>query len=799
MWCELRTVNFYPLNLLVMQGLNKKEQAGRVGWRQILMERDIPNVSSSVLVRSQIDSARSRSLPRMIASFVAISLTAFAFKDSGDSKVLIAWGAVTMLAWLFLTVVKQKAMRDAVHNQSDYSKQEFRLVGANALCWLGAATFLGDSTEIMPFVFLWGAIATLMSGAAFSLHTVPRASTLYLIVGGAAQAIIGWRLQSPLLMAVGGSYSAMLITFNALNARDFMQSLSDRASLTEKTEVVSLLLREFEEASADWLWQIDATKRLTHVSPRFAHALGCESSDIEGKSILEVLAGDGWEGGNFGSGLREFAEKLKNREAFSDLVIPVRINNESRWWELSASPRLDDAGVFMGFRGVGSDVTVERASAEKISRLARYDTLTGLPNRLMINEALSQVMTEAEKWKTRAGFMMIDLDRFKAVNDTLGHPVGDRLLVRVAERLRQQMSPTDLCGRLGGDEFAVVIADATDGARVDKLASSIIDALSKPYEVDMHTLYIGASIGTAVSPRDGRNAESLIRAADLALYRSKDEGGGKHNNYHHQFLGDAENRRTIEIALRKALERGELHLVYQPLVNIERQVVEGFETLLRWTHPELGVIPPDQFIPVAEEARLIGAIGEWVLRTACEEAKNWPDSVRIAVNVSPEQLSDANFVSAVISALSHSRLPASRLELEVTESVFVKDGGQAVQILDQLLGLGVRLSLDDFGTGYSSLGYLKKTRFSTIKVDRSFVQGAAKANPESVAIIRAVVAMADSLGMTTTAEGVETEVELEMVQKFGCTKAQGWLFGRPMDAAAAIDMLAKIEARQTAA
>lgn len=782
-----------------MQGLDQENGSGQVAWGQLLRERDIPNVSSTALVRAQVESARMRSWPRILASLTAIPLTVFAFRESGNQMILALWCAITTLCWFGLMLVKNRSMRDTSLDHLNFSRQELHFVAANAFCWLGAAMFLGQSTEAMPFVYLWGILATLMSGAAFSLHTIPRASTIYLAIGGVSQAIIGWRLQSPLLMAVGGLYGATLISFNLLNARDFMQSLADRASLMEKTEVVSLLLREFEEAGADWLWQIDATKRLTHVSPRFAHAIGRDASEIEGKSILEVLAGDGWEGGNFGSGLREFAEKLKNREAFSNLVIPVRIKNESRWWELSASPRIGDRGAFLGFRGVGSDVTVERASAEKISRLARYDTLTGLPNRLMINEALAHAMTEADKWKTRAGFMMIDLDRFKSVNDTLGHPVGDRLLVRVAERLRQQMAPTDLCGRLGGDEFAVVISDASDTARVEKLAKSIIDSLSKPYEVDMHTLYIGASIGTAISPRDGRNAETLIRAADLALYRSKDEGGGKHNSYHHQFLGDAEQRRTIEIAMRKALERGEFHLVYQPLVNIERQVVEGFETLLRWTHPEMGVIPPDQFIPVAEDARLIGPIGEWVLRTACMEAKNWPESIRVAVNVSPEQLNDANFVNAVISSLSHSRLPASRLELEVTESVFVKDGGQAIQILDQLLGLGVRLSLDDFGTGYSSLGYLKKTRFSTIKVDRSFVQGAAKNNLESVAIIRAVVAMADSLGMTTTAEGVETELELEMVQKFGCTKAQGWLFGRPMEAAAAIEMLSKIEEKQRVA
>ena len=344
------------------------------------------------------------------------------------------------------------------------------------------------------------------------------------------------------------------------------------------------------------------------------------------------------------------------------------------------------------------------------------------------------------------------------------------------------MTDKNMCGRLGGDEFGVVVRDASDSARLLRLARSIIETLSKPYEVDQHTLYIGASVGTAIGPRDGRSVEMLIRSADLALYRSKDEGGGTHNAYEPQLHAHAEERRVLEIALRQALEKNQFHIHYQPVVSAESGVIEGFEALLRWQHPELGNVSPVRFVPVAEEARLIGPIGEWVLRTACEEAMRWPDTVRVAVNVSAEQLTDPNFVTAVVSALAHSRLPANRLELEVTESVFMREGSGAVAILEQLLTLGLRLALDDFGTGYSSLGYLSKTKFSTIKIDRSFVQGASKNVPEALAIIRAVVAMADSLGMTTTAEGVETDAEYQLVRRLGCRKIQGYLFGRPMAA-----------------
>jgi len=320
------------------------------------------------------------------------------------------------------------------------------------------------------------------------------------------------------------------------------------------------------------------------------------------------------------------------------------------------------------------------------------------------------------------------------------------------------------------------------GQSLARLAGQIIGALSAPYQVDAHMLYVGASVGSACSPADGVDSETLIRSADLALYRAKAEGGGVHCAYEPQLHAQAEERHQLELALREALEKDQLRVLYQPVVDAAQGCVVGFEALVRWTHPVLGQISPARFIPVAEEARLIAPIGEWVLRTACMEAANWPEDVRIAVNVSPEQLTNLSFVAAVLSALAQSGLESRRLELEVTESVFMNEDAGALRVLDQLMALGVQLSLDDFGTGYSSLGYLSRTRFNTIKIDRSFVVGASRNTAESLAIIRAVVTLAQSLGMTTTAEGVETEAELAMVRQLGCNKVQGFYFGRPMPA-----------------
>jgi diguanylate cyclase (GGDEF)-like protein/PAS domain S-box-containing protein len=671
------------------------------------------------------------------------------------------------------------------------------LIGAAA--WAVAPLLFGPGASAESLIGIWTVLTALMAGMTVALSAVPMATAAFLTVTGTSLAAMMWYSGMPLISATALAYSGALMLSCLANGRNFVMHRSVENELAEKDEVVSLLLREFEESGGDWMWQIDASKCLTHVSPRFAYALGLQPEQVEAKPILEILAGDSWEAGNFSAALRVLADKLKNRENFSDLILPVTVAGEARWWELSASPRFDDSSSFLGFRGVGSDVTEAHRSADKINRMARYDTLTGLPNRLHITEALGDAMVEADRWRGRCAFLMIDLDRFKAVNDTLGHPIGDRLLTRVAERLRSIMTDNEVCGRLGGDEFAVVVRDANDPQRLSKFAQNIIDTLSRPYEVDQHTLYIGASIGTATGPRDGRTVETLIRSADLALYRSKDVGGGAVHCYEPQLHVHAEERRVIEIALRKALERNEFEVHYQPVVNAETSAVESFEALLRWTNPELGPVSPAKFVPVAEDTRLIAPIGDWVLRTACAEAATWPSTIRVAVNVSAEQLTDVNFVTSVVQALSQSGLPPQRLELEVTESVFMREGTAALQILDQLMALGVRLALDDFGTGYSSLGYLSRTKFNTIKVDRSFVQGAARNAPESLAIIRAVVALANSLGMVTTAEGVETEEEYRMICQLGCRKIQGYLFGRPMPAADARRLLADSRADRAVA
>jgi len=658
-----------------------------------------------------------------------------------------------------------------------------------ALVWAAALVlFVPYGSEAEHFE-LWTLIAMLIAASAATMSAAPLATVIFAAITGGTAAVT---------FAIKGDlgYAAVIVAFLAVAmagtidaARTNLTARIAELGAAEKDEVVSLLLREFEENEADWLWQIDVNRRVRSASPRFAYALGADVAAIDGQPFIQLVSGETWETGQFPPSLHELAEKLKRRENFSNLLVQVTVASGRRWWELSGTPMLDEKGRFVGFRGVGSDVTEQREADEKVAYLARYDTLTGLPNRLMLTEALGEAMRYSDQWRTRCAFLMIDLDRFKHVNDSLGHQVGDRLLAQVSQRLQAVIGDGEQSGRLGGDEFAVVIRDASQIGCVERVANAIIQSLSQPYEVDHHRLYVGASVGSAVGPRDGNTVEMLMRNADLALYRAKDQGGGEHCAYEPALHASVEERRQLELALRQAIGNEELRLNFQPVVDANRETVVSFEALLRWHSAEHGTVSPAKFIPLAEDTRLIVPIGDWVLREACRQAVGWPGNVKVAVNVSGEQLLEPNFSRNVVRALADSGLPAHRLEVEVTESIFLRDGRTARQTLEEVMALGCSIALDDFGTGYSSLGYLRTLRFSTIKVDRSFVQGAAQGNRESLAIIRAVVAMAQSLEMTTTAEGVETAEEVELIRSLGCNKIQGYYFGRPMEPAEAVALL----------
>ncbi|WP_199743391.1 EAL domain-containing protein [Caulobacter sp. 602-1] len=448
--------------------------------------------------------------------------------------------------------------------------------------------------------------------------------------------------------------------------------------------------------------------------------------------------------------------------------------------------------------GVSEDIAERKRAEAQIARLAHYDPLTELPNRVLFQRHLSEALARRARKGDQLAVHFIDLDRFKTVNDTLGHPLGDELLRVAAERLRGCVREGDTVARLGGDEFAVVQAGLSDMTGATRLAERIVEAMSAPFDLQGHQVVIGASVGVAAAPSDGEDADELLKKADMALYRAKADGRGAFHFFERAMDEQLQARRALELDLRRALTAGEFELYYQPLYNLGDERVTGCEALLRWRHPERGMVSPADFIPLAEEIGLIVPLGDWVLRTACAEAARWPDHVRLAVNLSPAQFRDRGLVRTVVSAIAASGLPAQRLELEITESVLLQDSAANMSMLHDLKALGVRISMDDFGTGYSSLSYLRSFPFDKIKIDQTFVRDILE-DSDAMAIIKAVLDLGSSMGIVTTAEGVETLEQLNALRGQGCAEIQGYFISRPAPASEIAQLLGITETSASAA
>jgi diguanylate cyclase (GGDEF)-like protein len=450
-----------------------------------------------------------------------------------------------------------------------------------------------------------------------------------------------------------------------------------------------------------------------------------------------------------------------------------------------------------GWVATHEDITELRSAEAKISYMVHHDTLTKLPNRLLFHDELQRALAGAKPGECLAVFCL-DLDHFKSVNDTLGHPIGDRLLAAAAERLRQCVRDSDVVARLGGDEFAIVQIGAPNPTDATLLAASLIEAISAPYEFDGHQFVVGLSIGIAVAPDDGLDPDQLLKNADMALHRAKADGRGTYRFFEPEMDARMHARRSLDLDLRKAIAKGEFELFYQPQVDVQTRRVRGFEALVRWRHPRRGMIGPTEFISLAEETGLIIPLGDWVLRRACAEAAAWPSDVKIAVNLSPIQFKSKNLLPSVLSALAYSGLSPNRLELEITETILLQDSDATLETLHKLRDLGVKISMDDFGTGYSSLSYLRKFPFDKIKIDQSFIREMS-VREDCLTIVRTVAAMGASLGIVTTAEGVETFEQFEQLKLEGYNEVQGDLFSPPRPDSEIKDLLNRINKRLKAA
>ncbi len=635
-----------------------------------------------------------------------------------------------------------------------------------------------DQSGILAIV-----IGTVIVATAVAVNSSPPLAVVSAFVGTLGAAIVSG---DPAVVGGIGTMAMVLVGYSVASARTMVATAHDRLLLDHEAHKALHFVNEFENSGRGWFWETNSQGTLSYVSQQLADDFQADPETLLGRQFTTLLSVDASPDGGFGEE-RTLGFHLSARFPFSDVIVRAATNDDVHW-SLSGNPVFDDNGRFMGFRGIGTDLTEQRRSEQEISRLARFDSLTSLPNRAMMRQTLDEALRNAAIRQKGCALFLIDLDRFKNVNDTLGHPIGDALLRQVAERLKLVMGNHGQVGRLGGDEFKAVLPGTVETGLLESLAKTLIEQVSRPYMIEGHKVTIGASVGISIGDPGRACADALVRNADLALYAAKAAGRGVHCFYEQSMHSEATDRQALENDLRQAIDRDELSVVYQPIVRTAGEEVCGFEALVRWSHPARGPIGPDKFIPLAEECGMIEKIGTFVLRAAVEEASHWPDHVRIAVNLSPIQFNNPGIVATIAAALSDYKLRAERLELEITEGVFLADNDATDETFANLKALGVRLALDDFGTGYSSLGYLKKAPFDKIKIDQSFVRGAASRDNRNSAIIRAIVTLADSLGMDTTAEGVETHDDLQLIRDLGVSQIQGYIFGRPADGAAAREL-----------
>ncbi|MCJ8191951.1 putative bifunctional diguanylate cyclase/phosphodiesterase [Sphingomicrobium aestuariivivum] len=615
----------------------------------------------------------------------------------------------------------------------------------------------------------------LMSTGAFMLVYVPPASVAYTLLMSVAGLMMAAHLQSGLLAVLVLLYCISLVVASLVIARELFVQTRSQMELSEMGELVELL-RELDAPGSGGLWELDSDLNFTKMSQALNSAITLPAEKVKGRSVFKMIDPDG-RYRNMSSGVRQLFGHFREEEPFRDVVVPQVYTD--RWWSLSGRPHYDEDGKLIGWKGVASDVTEARTANADALGAARSDPLTGIANRLLIRELLEQALLGQMNSHGGCALLLVDLDRFKLVNDTLGHAIGDKLLCAIAERLEAVVGTEGHVGRLGGDEFAIIWHGDIDRYSLSGLAERVIAEVSRGVTIGAANINVGATIGIAIGPEDGNREDRVMRSADLALYSAKRGGRGGYAFYDRAMLQAAEDHRLLENDVREALKNNDMRLAYQPIVDARTGKMVGREALLRWRHATRGEIAPDRFIPIIEDAGLIHQIGDWVIREACTEAAGWDEDVRVAVNISAAQLTGAGLAKTVVNALALSGLHPHRLELEVTESVFLGDDPDTLASIERLRGLGVRMVLDDFGKGYSSFGYLSRAHFSKIKIDASFVRAAAAGDQQCVAIVNAILALASGLGIETTAEGVETAAQADIMRELGIGSLQGYLFGRP--------------------
>ncbi|MCW8307144.1 EAL domain-containing protein [Acidiphilium sp. PA] len=616
-----------------------------------------------------------------------------------------------------------------------------------------------------------------------TISSGPLSSTLVfwlpLTLGSFCAIDVSGHMQSPAFVISLSGYTALVFFTMVFLNRKMLERSVNEINLAKTGETIRILLRDFEENASDWLWETNTEGEIKHVSPRFAEVARQPPSAIQGDLLAFMAGGDHTlrrvrpaEGDVF----EPLRRRMIARKPFRDMVMPVNMGGERRWWSMTGKPVQDSSGRFIGYRGVGSDVTAVHRSRERIAYLARHDSLTDLANRTEFNNVLTLLLSESAQ--PSAALLCLDLDQFKAVNDSYGHGLGDSVLRAVAHRIRGAIRDRDVAARLGGDEFSIVLP-SDDEFEATAIADRIIDRVSRPYKFDGVTVEIGVTIGIALAPRDGKTPETLYRNADLALYRAKDAGRGTWRLFDPTMDRQLQDRRGLQRDIKSALRNDQLFVEFQPVIELATRSVVGLEALVRWKHPDRDIISPGDFIEIAERSGLIGAITAFVLSEAAALVAQLPSFVAVAVNLSPLHLREAWLVDQVSEIIRHAGVAPDRIEFEVTETAVLETEGRTIDNLHRLRALGCRIAIDDFGTGYSSLATLSRFPFDRLKIDRSFINDLEN-NAADAPIVKAIIDLSQTMGLRVTAEGVETERQADILTRYQCDDIQGFLYSPPV-------------------
>ncbi|WP_233346135.1 putative bifunctional diguanylate cyclase/phosphodiesterase [Hyphomonas pacifica] len=717
----------------------------------------------------QLSFVRQLTTIMVLTSILNVVVVLFCFRDTLVFNSLLIWTAAVVVLNIVSVARKYHLDRSKVSVERALNFY-VRLALSHGLIW-GAVPFLVMHTaDNQGHMILGIQLAGIMFAGSFLQSRIPLAAYAFMFpisLGVAGSMIFTGNPQDQFVAVLSLVYLAVLLLAVRWSHEQFIEQHLNAAAVKEQSQVISLLLRDFEESTSDWLWQTDTDGVLMEI-PLAVEGVEHENDNVMiGNTLVSLFQRDesSW----------VLETSLMRKESFRDLVMKVQNVGDDRWWSLTGKPIYED-GVFKGFRGVAKDVTQSKEIEDRIAYMAHYDGLTGLPNRVSMQEQLEKAMRKPLIPQMSRALVWLDLDNFKWVNDTLGHPAGDELLQHVGARLQEVCDERDVVARISGDEFALIVERPSDG-QLETFLDRLTDYLSEPYDLWGSTANCSASVGVRLFDSEMTDSRVILKHADLALYQAKKVGKANWCMFTQELDDRARARLQVESDLHHAVNENEFKVYFQPQVNAHTHQIVGCETLVRWQHPTRGLVYPGEFIEHAEDNGLITRIGDWVLRAALSEARKLPEHIRISVNISPVQIHSANLIPTIVHAIAANNIDPSRLELEVTENVLMSDTEFTLQRLHQLKEIGIRIALDDFGTGYSSLSYLRRFPFDRIKIDKSFVRDI-ETRSDSRSIAVATLSLAKSLGMRCTAEGVETRYQADFLRDCGCDELQGFFISR---------------------